>query len=90
MRDRGGVSQSRPEFARQVHERIGIAAVKPQVEDRLGKRKVVLLQVVVQTRAGTAEVGYTRVAAYAGAWNWEEEEDQMILQQFSRSEKKRE
>jgi hypothetical protein len=50
-----------------VHERIGITAVKSQVEDRLGKREVVLLQVVVQTCAGTAEVGYTRVAAYAGA-----------------------
>ena len=68
MRDRGGVSQSRPEFARQVHERIGITAVKSQVEDRLGKREVVLLQVVVQTSAGAAEVGYPRVAADASAW----------------------
>jgi hypothetical protein len=51
-----------------MNERIGIIGVKSQIEYRLRIRQVVLLQIVVQARAGTAKVGYARVAANARAW----------------------
>ncbi len=51
-----------------MNEGIGIIGVKYQIEYRLRIRQVVLLQIVVQARAGTAKVGYASVAANARAW----------------------
>ncbi len=54
----GTVLPPRPQFRRQIDKGLGIAPVKPEVEDGFGVREVVGFEVVVEAASGRAEVGY--------------------------------
>mmetsp|Transcript_41199 Transcript_41199/g.124531 ORF Transcript_41199/g.124531 Transcript_41199/m.124531 type:complete len:240 (+) Transcript_41199:771-1490(+) len=67
MRQCGGEAQAGPYFRREGDERVGVPAVELTIEDGLGVRQVITLEVVVQTRPRRSKVGNARRAADPGA-----------------------